>query len=48
MKLSQRVGTEIRKWELEIWRLYKSGVEPREAVRRAYKKHPVFDYVGKT
>ena len=45
MKLSQRVGTEIRKWELEIWRLYKSGVEPREAVRRAYKKHPVFDYV---
>ena len=45
MKLSKRVGTEIRKWELEIWRLYKSGVEPREAVRRAYKKHPVFDYV---
>lgn len=45
MKLSERVGKELRQWELEIWKLYQQGVEPREAVRQAYKKHPVFDYV---
>lgn len=45
MKLEERVNQEIRLWGLEILRLHKKGISPSEAVRQAYKRHPVFSLV---